>query len=155
MTLMSKTKKSSSNLIAELFRGINSVKPYLLSHHSETEVRKYLIICNQRICSRCLGIYLGFLIGFFLFYFNLFQHYYLIYISFFPLPMLLDWLLTNRKIIQASNFIRVITGFAFGIAYIIGLLTVFQNFPDIPILIIGFVYALIVLFILKSSGRLK
>ncbi|MFP4458816.1 MAG: DUF2085 domain-containing protein [Candidatus Zixiibacteriota bacterium] len=77
------------------------------------------------VCSRCLGIYTGFLLGWiFLVVFRPIA----LYLSkrsfgfaFFFVPAILDWLLRILGIIQANNYIGMITGFllAFGIDILI------------------------------------
>ncbi len=76
------------------------------------------------VCARCTGIFVGYLLGFLIF----FQYKIPIYLCItFCLIMFLDWLLQHRNIKQSTNLRRFITGTLCGIGYISIFITILPH----------------------------
>ena len=138
-------KSNIYNIFQEIVKGIKISLPYLLSHHNSEEYYKcYNLKLKKRnlhICSRCLGIYFGIIIGILLSfaYFNHFIFIFSIYI--FPVLTIIEWYLVNILNYKGYNLLRSTFGFLLGISYIFG----------IVLLIKGFYFETIIAFCIWSS----
>ncbi len=129
----------------EFSSGISKTSKYILSHHLAKEYfkcykirlfKKYL-----RICSRCLGVYLGIFFGFLICNkFSFEKEITYILVLFLPVFALIDWHITEITNYKSKNLIRTLSGFLLGIAYSLGLLAFIKNFPDLFLIFIGFFY---------------
>ncbi len=147
-------------IIKELKRGINETSKYILSHHQKEDYYKcYLLKIKDKqiaFCSRCLGIYLGILLGIILFTLQIINKNlsYLI-IAFFPLFALIDWSISAFTKSKGNNLIRTFSGIFLGIAYSFGFLLFLKTFPNYFIIIIGFFYAIISFLLIKIKRGLR
>ncbi|WP_164999248.1 DUF2085 domain-containing protein [Methanohalophilus profundi] len=136
--------------------GVKLTSKYILSHHQPHEYYKcyHCSFFGRHVffCSRCLGIYMGILLGFILFPFNLFtqKEYYLI-ISIFPMFTLIDWSISAFKLHKSHNFIRTFFGILLGIAYILALIIFFQTFLNFKLILIGTIYAILSIFLIHAK----
>jgi len=144
--------------LKELKRGIKETSKYMLSHHKKEDYYKcYLLkLKNNQIafCSRCLGIYLGIVMGIILFSLQIFnKNLYYLSIAFFPIFTILDWSISAFTKSKSNNFFRTFSGIFLGIAYAFGLILFFKTFPNYFIIFIGFFYIILsFLLILKKRG---
>jgi uncharacterized membrane protein len=153
-------QKNTNNIINELKKGIKETSKYLFSHHTKKELYKcYCIsIKKQKIyfCSRCLGIYIGIIFGL-IFYFltslNIELYYLLIFI--FPFFTYFDWNISSFTNHKGNNLLSTFFGILLGMAYILGLILLFNNFPDYIILLIGLFYITISLFSIYKKIKNK
>jgi len=108
-------------------------RKYILSHHLPKDYKRCIKFeVNNKvylICSRCLGLYLGFIIFlplFFMFQNFLYNINFILYLL--PLPAIIDWSIHRFGIYQGTNSSRIATGFFLGVAYA-GLLFTFIKNP--------------------------
>lgn len=132
----------------ELRYGLKQTANYILSHHEPAEYYKCHHIkftgIEIYICSRCLGVYLGILIGVLIVIYNLLNPiYYLFIIDVFPLLALADWSITTFTSKKSNNSIRSITGLFLGFSYMIGVFCLILNLYIIKIICIAIIYSLI------------
>lgn len=140
---MLKTKKPCSNFFTEFKFGLRETSKYVLSHHLPKDYDRCFVVGKTHLCSRCSGIFAGILFGALLYHFSILNQYYFYFIAFFPVFMLIDWFLTKKQKFKSTNMIRAGTGFLCGQAYYLGVVLFINNFPNIPILVIGVVYAIL------------
>lgn len=150
MKFMLRIRENISDLFSEILVGLKLASPFILSHHAPENYHKCIVIFNQRVCSRCFGIFIGFLNGLQLSNFFFFEEYYLAAIVLFPIPMLVDWYRSNRKISKSSNLIRAFSGFIFGIIYGVGIIFFLQDKFRAITLTTGLLYGLIAVKLLKT-----
>jgi uncharacterized membrane protein len=152
---MSKIKKNFFDFVEQGRVAWNETKPFLLSHHKKEDYKKCFFILNTSLCSRCIGIYAGIIVGLFFGQTSFFVSNYLWALIFFPLPMLMDWYLVEHKIINGSNSIRFVTGFLVGVIYLLGLFQLWNRFPDYPTIFFGGLYGVIALMLLYQKHAPK
>ncbi|MCX9084600.1 MAG: hypothetical protein OIN87_07385 [Candidatus Methanoperedens sp.] len=70
----------------------------------------------------------------------------------FPIPAILDWGLEKFVSYKGNNATRFTSGFILGISYILLWTKFIKNPFDIEVWLIGFIYAIIVYFIIKYSS---
>lgn len=137
-----------NKIIKEIKEAIKTSLPYLLSHHEAKDYNRCHLIKiagkQIHICARCLGIYLGLIISLFFNISSMPQAYILFYLAVAPISTLVDQLV-NLKI---KNIERTITGLLLGTAFIIGIKDLAIN-KDYWVLLIGGIYAVLALLILK------
>lgn len=143
-------------IFSETKIALKETSKYILSHHQPEEYYKCysLNILNKKIhiCSRCLGIYAGILIGIIFFHpdtQNL-RYYYLL-LAFLPLFTLIDWSVSTFKIHRSYNVVRTVFGVLLGISYFIGLIILLNTFPNYYIIGFGLAYSLIAVFLLQKQ----
>lgn len=147
-------------IFKEIKIALKETSRYILSHHQPEEYYKCysLNILNKKIhvCSRCLGIYLGILIGITIFHIDTLnlKSYYLL-IAFFPLFTLIDWSVSAFKIHKSYNVVRTGFGVLLGISYSMGFIILFETFPNYYIIFVGLVYVLISLLLLRKQRELE
>ncbi len=146
-------------LLKELKRGLSEVSKYILSHHKKEDYYKcYLFkIKNKQIafCSRCLGVYLGILLGIVLLTFQIpNKNLYYFVIAFFPIFALIDWSISAFKKSKGNNILRTSSGIFLGIAYAFGFFLFFKTFPNYYIICIGFFYIVLTFLLIKIKRRL-
>lgn len=86
--------------------------------HQKPERSFYVKGYQLPVCSRCFGIYIGYVIGFFLylkFGFSKLKEFGVIGV----VIMFMDWWLQYMKVLQSTNLRRLLTGVYGGIGYII------------------------------------
>lgn len=134
----------------ELRKGLARTRPYLLSHHTPSELyRCYAPELRGRrvhLCARCTGIYPGILVGLVTAVLtsgivhsptvSLFV------VLVCPLPALVDWTVTTFSRRRGYNAVRTATGLLLGLAYGIGLYRLVLG-GDLRILLVGVVYAVV------------
>jgi uncharacterized membrane protein len=143
-------------IFSETKIALKETSKYILSHHQPEEYYKCycLNILNKKIhiCSRCLGIYAGILIG--VIFFNPdtqnLRHYYLL-LAVLPLFTLIDWSVSAFKIHRSYNVVRTVFGVLLGISYLIGLIILLKTVPNYYIIGIGLAYSLIAVFLLQKQ----
>ncbi|MFO8015627.1 MAG: DUF2085 domain-containing protein [Candidatus Woesearchaeota archaeon] len=149
----------NSLIFGELERGIKETSKYLLSHHKKEDYYKCYILKFKEhqvaICSRCLGIYVGIMIGAGLFYLQAFsKDVYYISIIIFPFFTLFDWSISAFTAYKGNNYFRTFFGILLGIAYAFGIIIFFKTFPNLIVISIGAFYIIITsLLILEISRR--
>lgn len=143
-------------IFSETKIALKETSKYILSHHQPEEYYKCysLNILNKKIhiCSRCLGIYAGILIGVIFFHpdnQNLIDYYLLL--TGLPLFTLIDWSVSAFKIHRSYNVVRTVFGVLLGISYFIGLIILLKTFPNYYIIGIGLAYSLIAVFLLQKQ----
>lgn len=143
-------------IFSETKIALKETSKYILSHHQPEEYYKCysLNILNKKIhiCSRCLGIYAGILIGIILFRpdtQNL-RYYYLL-LAVLPLFTLIDWSVSAFKIHRSYNAVRTVFGVLLGISYFIGLIILLKTSPNYYIIGIGLAYSLIAVFLMQKQ----
>ena len=147
-------------IFREMKIGLKETAKYFLSHHEPEEYYKcYLLkLKNTKFyfCSRCLGIYLGILIGLILHISKSINEYYYYYlIILFPIFTLIDWSITAFTNYKSNNFFRSGFGILLGIPYSLGLILFFKTFPNYYLIFIGLFYAIVsVLLILKQKKHI-
>lgn len=144
-------------IFSETKIALKETSKYILSHHQPEEYYKCysLNILNKKIhvCSRCLGIYAGILIGITFFHpgtQNL-SHYYYLLLAVLPLFTLIDWSVSAFKIHRSWNVVRTVFGVLLGISYFAGLIILLKTFPNCYIIGIGLAYSLIAVFLLQKQ----
>lgn len=147
-------------ILKELKKGVGETSKYILSHHEKEDYYKcYLLKIKNRhvaFCSRCLGIYLGILLGILVLNFQILdKNFSYLIISFFPLFALIDWSISAFTKSKSNNFIRTSSGVFLGIAYAFGFFLFFKTFPNYFILSIGFFYAIIAFLLIKIKRGLR
>jgi hypothetical protein len=65
--------------------------------------------------------------------------------------MLMDWYLTEKKIIKGNNPQRIATGFLFGMGYIIAIISFFIHFFEPRILLVSGAYALVAIYLIHAK----
>ncbi len=135
---------------------------FLLSHHTEEYAHRTLRIKFRdrelRLCARCSGLTMGFLLGVVVhFYFwnrlYLTEPVAILLVVFSLMPALLDWGTQSLLERESKNWLRVMTGFllGFGICFI-----KFISFLTLLVLILTFyVIAAIIVFIRITRGGVK
>jgi uncharacterized membrane protein len=147
-------------ICSEIKEGVKSTSKYILSHHQPHEYYKCYHCSffgrNVFFCSRCLGIYIGIILGFILLPLNLFtqKEYYLI-ISIFPMFTLIDWSISAFKLHKSHNLIRTFIGILLGIAYILALKGFFQTFPNYKLILIGIIYTILSICLLYAKHSIN
>lgn len=147
-------------IFKEIKIALKETSRYILSHHQPEEYYKCysLTILDQKIhvCSRCLGIYFGILMGIGIFPIDILnsRSFYLL-IAILPLFTLIDWSVSAFKIHKSYNTVRTGFGALLGISYSIGLIIFFKTFPNYYIIVVGLVYALISLLLLRKQRELE
>ena len=143
-------------IFSETKIALKETSKYILSHHQPEEYYKCysLNILNKKIhiCSRCLGIYAGILIGVIFFHpdnQNLIDYYLLLAVL--PLFTLIDWSVSAFTIHRSYNVVRTVFGVLLGISYFIGLIILLKTFPNYYIIGIGLAYSLIAVFLLQKQ----
>ena len=150
---------SLEHISKELKKGIKETSKYILSHHKKEDYCKcYLFKLrnhNIAICSRCLGIYGGIVIGMVLLSLQIFDrylHYFLI--AFFPIFSIIDWSISAFTRYKSNNLFRTLSGILLGIAYAFGLIIFLETFPNYFIIIIGSFYIILTLLLLSKKKGL-
>lgn len=131
-----KTSRNSWRPVAkEMTKGIRSMRGCLFSHHETHEYyRCYRLEIFQRhyhVCSRCLGIYAGMLLGAGMSWvFAGFSEQYMYLATWFlPIPALVDWGFRYLQRTRGHNLTRTISGVLAGIAYAFGMaLVIFYQY---------------------------
>lgn len=146
-------------LLKELKIGLSETSKYILSHHQKDEYYKcYLFkIKNKQIafCSRCLGIYLGILLGIALLTFQIpDKKLYYFLIAFFPIFALIDWSISAFTKFKSNNLIRTSSGVFLGLAYTFGFFLFFTTFPNYYVIGIGFFYIILTFLLIKIKRGL-
>jgi len=95
-----------------IIKAFNRTFGFCLCHRLEDRCIKYFGIENV-MCSRCLGIWLGFLIGTSLFTLNFLISIQISILMIFP--MLIDGFSQNFGFRESNNLLRLFTGLLFGI----------------------------------------
>jgi len=146
-------------IFQEVRLGIRKTSNYILSHHEPNEYYKCynLNIKNKNIyfCSRCVGIYIGIIVGLILNNINLInkENYYLIIILF-PIFALIDWSIDAFTEYDNNKFLSSISGIFLGIAYILGVLLFIETFPNYFLILLGTIYSLLTLILIILKKRL-
>lgn len=141
---------------AELRKGIDETRRYLLSHHPPSEYdRCYAPVVSGRrihLCARCAGIYPGIVAGLLAFAFAPVAITGVALVAVLPLPALVDWLATRRAR-SGSNVVRTATGAALGYGYALGLGHLLVG-GDVRVLAISLAYGLVagLLLVLDRPG---
>ena len=133
-------------------------RKYILSHHLPKDYKRCINFkINNKIyfiCSRCFGLYLGFLT--FLILLSIFQNtlYNINFVLYlFPLPAVIDWSLHRFSVYQGTNSSRVATGFLLGIAYA-GLFHIFIKNPlDLNFWVVVIGYLIVGILIFKLTNK--
>ncbi len=94
---------------------------FLLSHHSEEYYSRTLKINSSiRLCSRCTGMFIGFitiiLLEIFLFPVIPWFFAYPLMVSL-VIPAIIDWTTQKYRLRESNNKLRVLTGFLLGAAF--------------------------------------
>lgn len=144
-------------IVGELKKGILETSKYILSHHKKEDYHKcYLFkIKNRRIavCARCLGVYVGIIMGAILFSSQIFnKNLYYLSIGIFPMFALVDWSVSTFTKYKSNNFFRMSSGFFLGIAYIFGLILLLRTPLDYFIIAIGLFYLITALLLLSIQN---
>lgn len=130
---------------------------YLLSHHLPKEYNRCIILKFHnkkiRICSRCSGWYISFLLFWVLFFsgLNFFLNYKIIILYLFPIPAIIDWSLHRFKIYQGINLLRIITGFLIGLTFALLWYSFIINPLDVNFWIVSISYTIIAMIIFKIT----
>ncbi len=130
---------------------------YLLSHHLPKEYNRCFLIKFRnrkiRICSRCSGWYISFLLFWFLLLMgsDFLLNYKNIILYLFPIPAIIDWSLHRFKIHEGNNFSRIITGFLIGLTFATLLYSFIINPLDINFWIVSILYASMSILIFKIT----
>jgi len=143
-------------VLQEVAVGIKKTVPYILSHHTSKNLDKcYSILflnTSLHLCSRCLGIYAGVLLG--LTITTLFYHASIsdpITILLLPFPALTDWALTTFTRYNSNNKIRSFTGIFLGAGYVFGGTALLLGTHVYTVLSIGALYLFIVSILLRFT----
>ena len=150
------------DIFNELRIGLRKTSKYFLSHHEPKEYYKCYSLKTKKnnlyFCSRCLGIYLGIIIGLIFHFSKSFNepHYYLPIIIF-PIFTLIDWSIAAFTKYKSNNLVRSGFGILLGIAYSLGLILFFKTFPNYLLIFPGFFYIVISFFLImkQRGGRIK
>lgn len=112
-------------VVRELRAGLAETRQYLLAHHEPAEYdRCYRVRVRGReehLCARCLGVYLGILVGLLAVRYGGATDLQFLAIATLPALALVDWTLTALGDFDGTNPVRTGTGLALGIAYGLGL----------------------------------
>jgi len=133
------------------------IRKYLLSHHLPKDYDRCFLIKiknkNYRICARCSGWYLSFLMFWILLLFNVnfLLNYKFIILYFFPIPAILDWILHQFRIFKGTNVLRFLTGILIGLTFAMLLYTFIKNPFDIHFWFVSIIYVTLVSIVLKCS----
>ncbi|MHA1786058.1 MAG: DUF2085 domain-containing protein [Candidatus Helarchaeota archaeon] len=94
---------------------------FLLSHHSEEYFSRTIRITNSiRLCTRCTGMVLGFIISLlinFIFIPYMPWNLALLFMILMIIPPVLDWSTQRLKKRESNNKLRFITGFLLGVSF--------------------------------------
>jgi uncharacterized membrane protein len=97
---------------------------YLLAHHEPHRYHRCYAVRVRgqtvRLRARCSGVYPGVAAGLALFLTGLFASVHLAVVALFPLPALVDWLVTHVRSTDGWNPVRTTTGFLLGTGYGLG-----------------------------------
>jgi uncharacterized membrane protein len=100
------------------------MRRYLLAHHEPHRYHRCYAFRVRgrtvRLCARCSGVYPGIAAGLALFLTGLFASVHLLVAALFPLPALVDWLVTHVRETEGWNPLRTATGFLLGTGYGLG-----------------------------------
>ena len=115
-----------SGVLSEVKVALRRAFPYLLSHHTENAYHKCYAFSWQgrmvRVCSRCLGIYPGIVIGIILpGTIILSPVASIVAVAVLPAFALTDWARSAFTAPKGANAVRTLTGLLLGIAYGIGI----------------------------------
>lgn len=150
-------RRNETVIFPELKAGLRETSRYLLSHHEESELyRCYALRIGNKtvhLCSRCVGIYAGIVLGLFLHAQTLFSsRAYLPAIAVLPLFALIDWSFSVFAGWRGHNVLRTLSGLLLGIAYALGLMLFFATFPNPGVISIGIFYGIVAgaLFFLRT-----
>jgi len=131
---------------------------YLLSHHLPKDYDRCFLIKirgeSYRICARCSGWYLSFLIFWLLLLFDVdfLLNYKIIVLYFFPVPAILDWSLHKLTRFKGTNILRFITGILIGLTFAMLLHSFIINPFDINFWSVSVIYVLIVVAVYKHTS---
>jgi uncharacterized membrane protein len=144
-------------ILTEMLLGLKITLKYILSHHEEDKLYKCNKICNIHLCSRCLGIYTGFLVtSIIILNFKINPNKLVLLILFLPSFTLLDWFLTGFKYIKSSNLKRNISGFLLGISVILAVNRIYiLKEIDFFLIIIFIGYSLLSILLIFLQIKLK
>lgn len=153
-------RRSESVIDSELKRGISETSRYLLSHHTDSEIyRCYALRLGKRtvhLCSRCVGVYAGILLGALLHALRLLpRSAYLPAVAVLPLFALLDWSASAFTGWKGHNPLRTLTGLLLGMAYALGITLFLTSFPNLAVAWLGLFYgavAEVLLSLKKAKG---
>ncbi len=129
----------------EFEAGLRKTSRYLLSHHIDSELyRCYALRLGKRavhLCSRCVGIYAGILLGALLHALRLLpRSAYLPAVAVLPLFALLDWSASAFTGWKGHNPLRTLTGLLLGMAYALGINLFLTSFPNLAVAWLGLFY---------------
>ena len=143
-------------ILNEFKKGIKETSKYFLSHHKREDYYKCYILNFKKnqiaLCSRCLGIYIGIIIGITLFYLQIYnRNFYYFSIAFFPIFTIIDYSISNFTKYKSNNFFRTSSGILLGVAYALSLILFFKTFLNYFIIIIGLIYLIIALILILKT----
>ena len=136
---------------------VKGIRKYLLSHHLPQDYDRCFLIKvgnkSYRICARCIGWYLSFLIFWLLLLFNIdfLLNYKIIILYFFPIPAIFDWSLHKLRNLKGTNILRVLSGILIGLTFAMLLYSFVTNPFDIHFWLVSIIYVTIVVIVLKHS----
>lgn len=130
----------------ELRDGLRETRTYLLSHHVPAE--RYRCYAPRvrghklHLCARCSGIYPGIALGVAVHLLELSPLTAFLFVVVFPLPALVDWVLTTFTGRRGSNLVRTASGALLGYGYGLGLVYLLRGHV-VPTLAVATAYALL------------
>ena len=124
----------------------------ILSHHPPSQYCRTYKIAGIRLCARCLGIPVGFILN--ILFFSIIPYYILFML---PIPTFLNFLLQELKLIRSINFLKTILTIFLGI-YLFENLSFFISgnyLIGVSMLIYLVVIEFIIAKILDNNGKLE
>jgi len=129
----------------------------ILSHHPPCQFDRTYKIFGIRICSRCLGVFCGFILTLGIFHYvdsNQLSIFFLGYLL--SLPAIVTFLIHELRYARITNFFRMITGSGLGYTLAVIMTFLFDGhcFNGILLLFYLLLLEIIVAFILNKKKRL-
>lgn len=130
----------------EFGRGLRETRRYLLSHHPPADYHKCYRVApfgrTVRLCSRCVGIYPGIVLGLLGYLLVPPSTPTFLGVAVLPAPALVDWTVTTYTGRSGHNVVRTLTGLLLGIGYGLGLGMVVGGL-DGRVIVVGVVYGVV------------
>lgn len=150
-----KSSRASMERTKEFKKALRRSSKYFLSHHDEGQLdRCYSLKLGPRnidLCSRCLGIYPGFIAGYFVF--SYFRPLSALEIFFSGLPTVAEKYFSSVTNRISSNYLRTFTGLILGLGFMNGILELLENPLKMELLAISAFYLAVTVILLELESK--
>jgi len=131
----------------------------IISHHAPIDYDRTLKIYKFRFCTRCLGVFIGFIFTLLLLPLthaleNINMFYFFIF--FLPIPAVIDFLCHELQWFKSNNYLRLLSGILLGVPIGLSILFIKVSFIYLFLLILWYVVIeFFVAYFLKSKNHLE